>query len=506
MLMLLAMVGICVSWAVLFAVMIGLGVAVQRLTGIKTLDFEGTISTFWFGWCLLILILQTWHLFARISSGAFFSVLSLSAVVFVAVRPQFPLFNERKTIRPWIFMIAALLLLWLANRAMAPIRQYDAGLYHLSAIRWISEYPIVPGLGNLHDRLGFNSSYFLFEAMLDIGFWAHRSHHLAGGLLLLVVTLEIGFSIYKAIVNRPIYFYDLMRILFLAPVMNFWITHASSTSPDLPMYLIGALIGVRLCRFFFTPQSAENERTDVALIVVLAAAGVTVKLSFLILGTLASLVACWKFSGTIQANEKNGESFVRSILMPVGFASSTLLLWAFRNVILTGYPLYPSALLAFPVDWKMSVESLTNVSAWIQSWARNPSALPGQVLANWDWLQGWAANLLNDKFEVILPCVLFLGGTAATLVCILDGVFRFSDYVLFIFPAVGGLIFWFIMAPDPRYAGAAFWYLAAGAVALGYGGLCHGRTSEKGIRSTRFFVGANDPDTPCEMENYTARS
>jgi len=42
MLMLLAMVGICVSWAVLFAVMIGLGVAVQRLTGIKTLDFEGT--------------------------------------------------------------------------------------------------------------------------------------------------------------------------------------------------------------------------------------------------------------------------------------------------------------------------------------------------------------------------------------------------------------------------------------------------------------------------------
>jgi hypothetical protein len=39
---------------------------------------------------------------------------------------------------------------------------FDTGLYYLTTIRWAQDYPVVPGLANLHTRLGFNQSLFLF--------------------------------------------------------------------------------------------------------------------------------------------------------------------------------------------------------------------------------------------------------------------------------------------------------------------------------------------------------
>ncbi len=40
----------------------------------------------------------------------------------------------------------------------------DRGMYHLSSIRWYERYQAVPGLGNLHGRLAFNSSFFVTSA------------------------------------------------------------------------------------------------------------------------------------------------------------------------------------------------------------------------------------------------------------------------------------------------------------------------------------------------------
>ncbi len=37
------------------------------------------------------------------------------------------------------------------------IIHYDTGLYHAQSIRWIEEYGVVKGLGNLHCRLAYNS-------------------------------------------------------------------------------------------------------------------------------------------------------------------------------------------------------------------------------------------------------------------------------------------------------------------------------------------------------------
>ena len=38
----------------------------------------------------------------------------------------------------------------------SPQLHLDASLYHIQSIKWMNEYPTIPGLANIHDRFGFN--------------------------------------------------------------------------------------------------------------------------------------------------------------------------------------------------------------------------------------------------------------------------------------------------------------------------------------------------------------
>ena len=42
---------------------------------------------------------------------------------------------------------------WLANRATGSWLPYDTGYYHASTLEWFAQYPVVPGLANLHGPL-----------------------------------------------------------------------------------------------------------------------------------------------------------------------------------------------------------------------------------------------------------------------------------------------------------------------------------------------------------------
>lgn len=494
------------TWSLLFVSLCGTGLAAIRLLAFRNTSQEMIFDVFWVGWVSVLLGLQIWHLFFRIN----LTPLALVMIVGVSV-----LYLERSRIRELVpdvrlrhigFLAIGLLTVWLANRAMAPIAPYDAGLYHLSSIRWMTSYPIVPGLANLHDRFGFNSSYFLFQAMLDVGFWSDRSYHLASSLLLLVLVLEIAFSAYKVATSVPVYVHDLVRIIFLAPVVSLCFFQASSTSPDLPNYVIGVVICVRLCRLLFGERGNKSDFEDVSLIVLLSAAAVTIKLSFVVMGFLASGVAI----GIWLRRVKTGRSgtVVSAKLLPSGVVIVLLLItWVARNIILTGYPVYPIDLWPVAVDWKVTAESVANINGWIQSWARNPNALPRQVLHNWDWIGTWVQQILTQhRFEVVFPLLLFAAGTIVAIFMVKREVFPLSRYFLFMVPAVGALIFWFFTAPEPRYAGATFWYLGAGALSLAFGGLRYDRTQTSGIRDPGFVSVIDDSHVAPKLTNYSAGS
>ena len=89
----------------------------------------------------------------------------------------------------WLFIGLVLfgLILDLSTRRAA---NPDTGIYHAQAIHWIELYPAVPGLGNLHTRFAFNSSWLVINAFFSFAFTGIQSFHALPGLLVCVFSLE----------------------------------------------------------------------------------------------------------------------------------------------------------------------------------------------------------------------------------------------------------------------------------------------------------------------------
>ena len=87
-----------------------------------------------------------------------------------------------------------LLFLFMAYGTSRGIIHYDTGLYHAQSIRWIEEYGVVKGLGNLHCRLAYNSSSFALSALYSFGFLGGQSFHCMAGFLALVLAKVCGSS------------------------------------------------------------------------------------------------------------------------------------------------------------------------------------------------------------------------------------------------------------------------------------------------------------------------
>ncbi|MEJ5224399.1 MAG: hypothetical protein WHV44_08075 [Anaerolineales bacterium] len=69
-----------------------------------------------------------------------------------------------------VWALLALFLLAVLHNAALPVSNFDIGLYHAQSIQWLEKFPAVPGLANLHERLGFNSNWFGANAWSGLGF------------------------------------------------------------------------------------------------------------------------------------------------------------------------------------------------------------------------------------------------------------------------------------------------------------------------------------------------
>ena len=454
--MLLNILFILATWLVALLVFCGWGLLWARIFNLKKINLELLCLLFWVGWATTLLLLQFWHIFWPVNAVAGGLVFFVGITIFCRFVRQLSVKMDR--CRLVIGMVLVLFAIWLANRAMGPIGVYDTGLYHLNALRWITDYALVPGLGNLHGRLAFNSSYFLFPALLDIGPWSHMAHHLANGLLLLVVGGQLVHSlmqIFEGSARR----YHFFAAVFIVPFARLSFVHASSLAPDLPIFLLGIVISFQVAKVLFSAAGTQDFNFIIFSVFLLIAVSVAVKLSFIILGMFYGLIILVKL---IQQYK----GYWRRRLMLYFIPPVVILItWMARGVVLSGYIAYPATVGAFDVDWKVPVGHVVLEAKWIQSWARDPKIYnhPDEVLNNWDWLGPWGRRIAQKSglIDVVLPLSLML---VAAFISILYRKKVFAPAWILLLPACPALVFWFLTAPDPRFAGAAFWILAGGAI------------------------------------------
>jgi hypothetical protein len=107
----------------------------------------------------------------------------------------------------------------LADQALGPADDYDFGLYHLNLITYAEHYAAVPGLANLHSRLGAGDAHLLLAAFLDRSPVAGAGPHLVVGLLVSLLLLDVGLRLARPGYAEPSFSRRLAVLLVPAVVV-----------------------------------------------------------------------------------------------------------------------------------------------------------------------------------------------------------------------------------------------------------------------------------------------
>lgn len=451
----LGLLYLSISWMMLTIGFCAIGICVQTLFRMVNTDADHILSAFWIGWSVILIILQLCHFFVPIDYKVFIVVTTLSIICLVTVRHNIYRFVTKYSVRNIIcaLLVFFLLSVIIASQAIGPIIVHDSGFYHIPSIRWISTYPIIPGLNNLNFRLEI-SSYFLFLSLIDIGYWSHRSHHLANGLLFLIIFLQILLSILKVVRGQNnIKPHDVMSIIYLIPLAILCRLYTSSPTPDIPFFIIGAITSIELCRILFSGLDPGDLFYYVFFVVLLSAIGFTIKLNMAFMGCLISAMAVGQLWYFKSVNRGLFGAYLGILAVSVFV---TVIPWIGRSIILSGYPLYPWPYLPFAVAWKVPFRTI--MEGWITLHNINLT------------LKG----VINDKYIVLmiaLPVSLAFLGIIVIMCRFKKITVNKPTMIYFIASGFALILFWFFTAPWINYAGASFWYLGSGLLAVAFTGL-----------------------------------
>ena len=372
--------------------------------------------------------------------GMVAALLLLGGGVFIAIytRPFQHLHLPSWNLMIWVLLVLTGVVI-MENATHTPTNP-DTALYHAQAIRWIESYRAVPGLTNLHNRLGYNSSWLVLNASFSFAFLGIRSFHLSNSIMLLTALIYFSSGFENLLRGQPNISDIAKAVIFVLP-LYFYISEASSPSTDLPATLLIWFTAVLII------EKLEKYNTELDLyaiaIFIISIYTVVIKLSALPLAGVAVLL-------TLEAI-KARRWVQATILFGIGFL--ILLPWFLRSIILSGYLIFPIPQInIFTFDWKYPLENLIATRDSILWFARFPNK-------NWkdymdlsfvQWVPLWFNHLTrNQKILLLLAAVSPLALLPYRAISLLKSAPRAYPLVLMI--NYVGLIFWFITAPDVRF-------------------------------------------------------
>lgn len=338
-------------------------------------------------------------------------------------------------------LLPVLFLLW-AYFSSRGYMTYDSDLYHAQSIRWIEEYGVVPGLGNLHERFAYNSAAFAVNALYSMKWLLGRSLHTASGffaLLLSSTILELG----RTWREKKLRLADCAMIGAIYYLVTIWDEVTSPSSDYLIMCTVFFIIIKWLQCLERDNREAGRGTVPYALLCVAGVYALTLKLT----AGLILLLVIKPAVGLIQ------EKRWKEILSYLRLGLLVCLPWMARTVVISGWLLYPfPALDLFSVDWKMPAGPIAVDAAQIKTWGR---ALYNASLVDmpmYEWFPGWFTALSGTEKLLILGdmgCILLFAGYVSFSV--IRKRRENLDIILVLATVICSYAFWQYSAPILRY-------------------------------------------------------
>jgi hypothetical protein len=443
------------AWLAVGAALVGIGAFVRRLLGRAARSADEWLAGFWLGFAASVVVLQIWQLAAPVDRRV---------LVLLGALGAFGILREGTA--PWRLLaggvvrhgVAVLLCAgaagWLALVALGGPRNGDSGLYHVPTMQWHLAYRLPPGLGNLAAPFAYNQSYFLWGALLQVGPLAGRGTHVTNLLFVAALLARVLLGLSRLVRRRACAPVDAVYAALLPAVLPLALdVNETSPSPDIAVFTIGIVLAAELVRFLTTGRRFG----DLAALALLVGCCPPLKLSLGGAAAGTSLVAGLAWLG--RAPERDASlSRAAAVLTAIALAASGV--WMLRGVVLSGYPLYPSALLGAPVEWAVPYETVVAESKLIRYW----NGVEGWwwiALRDPGWIIRWLPTLDWLRPDVLTPLAIAAAATLASLGHrIARGRVPRALPAIVVVPILISVAFCIAAAPRARYGASAYWILA----------------------------------------------
>ena len=312
--------------------------------------------------------------------------------------------------------------------------------YHIQIIKWIHSYRIIPGLANLNPRLGFQSAWFTLNALFTFPFIKAGIYTYLGSVVCIWYIVCIA-----SLINRNINKGNFALAIFWAGLLtiSFWSytqirLTASSASPD----FIAAIFILITIYLSFAKKNIPDD-LSISLQVIFSFTALSIKLSAI----PVCLLGIYNLA-RLPGQRKMRNNIVLILLSFVIFCNSIT-----RNIITSGYIFYPSP---FPdivhADWKIPRHKAARETKYITAFAKTESEQGDKDIKEtldmqfYQWMPiWWSHRSTADKFILAL----LLASVCTALLLIKSPTARM--YRLSFIVTTSGLIFWYILGPDPRF-------------------------------------------------------
>ncbi len=351
--------------------------SVHRISGYRMTDVSCIVGT---GLVAVTVYAQFFSLFYRVGAAANLVLTAACLVTAVAGRRQIAellreTWSGKRMLWKIVLVLSAAVWCFCTSRGYM---HYDSDLYHAQSIRWIEEYRAVKGLGNIHVRFAYNSSFFALSALYSMKFLTGRSLHAVNGFMAFLLWTQVlsVFDVHGR--SKKTVVTDLARLgafYYLTVIYSDIVAPASD-------YAIMCVVFFIIIKWLELLERGEEAAAPYALLCVAGVYAVTLKLTAgLILILLARPV-----SMLVMRRRWKETAFY------LGLGIVTVVPWLARTVILSGYLLYPfPALDLFDVDWKIPAAEAALDAAEIRTWGRgiNNAALVDLPVSAWfgEWFQ-----------------------------------------------------------------------------------------------------------------------
>lgn len=331
---------------------------------------------------------------------------------------------------------------------------YDTGLYHAQSIRWIEEYGIVKGLGNLHCRLAYNSSAFSLSALFSFSFLGGQSYHCMAGFFALLIA-KVCSEIRLAWKRKRLILSDYVRIMgiyYLLIIFDEMISPASDYFTVLTLFYM-------IIRWLDLLERQERSWIPYGLLCLTGVYTMSLKLS-------AALILILVMKPAVELIKSKNYKAIFSFL---GLGFFIIVPYLLRNIIISGWLVYPLTFIDLgDFGWRIPKGIADYDAKEIQVWGRRIYDVSKFEEPIFVWFSTWFSHLTAvDKIFVSAGIVSVFILPVVAIIVMIKKKRNMYDWLLVASAIDLSFIMWLFSAPLIRY-GCVYVWLAA---TVTFGGL-----------------------------------